>query len=381
MSFKSILNNERLVDSQVFDYVYNNHLFESSGHPLLNTDSPEEFNDMLYNIVKVVNIINDKLKKAPIDRWIRFQINNNLTKTKSREFQGAAYKPISISLNKLGFKEVINAQHSNLKIDVINIVDENITEEDFDYISSGGNGDFIHQSNQVVVNGKFKNQSTDANIMRVDCFAINGKIVMHTFLQVFLHEFLHFYESYNRTKSSKDNLLGYIRQPRFASILKREAHNFSFTEEEVNALWLILYRLFNGEDNALVGSLFGSMISYNVTTLAEFDSVKNKLKGFKEYNSIKDAIKIVESIDDEQLYIFFKRFPGFFKGVVQTEEGLEKIDKRIITRAKENVKREFLSIVERKINKLYKKLMKFASRYLYMMKSFDDEFINSAVSD
>ena len=336
---------------------------------------------MLYNIVKVVNIINDKLKKAPIDRWIRFQINNNLTKTKSREFQGAAYKPISISLNKLGFKDVINAQHSNLKIDVINIVDENITEEDFDYISSSGNGDFTHQSNQVVVNGKFKNQSTDANIMRVDCFAINGKIVMHTFLQVFLHEFLHFYESYNRTKSSKDNLLGYIRQPRFASILKREAHNFSFTEEEVNALWLILYILFNGEDNALVGSLFGSMISYNVTTLAEFDSVKNKLKGFKEYNSIKDAIKIVESIDDEQLYIFFKRFPGFFKGVAQTEEGLKKIDKRIITRAKENVKREFLSIVERKINKLYKKLMKFASRYLYMMKSFDDEFINSAVSD
>ena len=44
MSFKSILNNERIVDAQVFDYVYNNHLFESSGHPLLNTDSPEEFN-------------------------------------------------------------------------------------------------------------------------------------------------------------------------------------------------------------------------------------------------------------------------------------------------------------------------------------------------
>ena len=381
MSFKSILNNERLVYSQVFDYVYNNHLFESSGHPLLNTDSPEEFNDMLYNIVNVVNIINDKLKKAPVDRWIRFQITNNATKTASREFQGVVYKPISISLNKLGFKEVINAQHSNLKIDVINIVDENITEEDFDYISSGGNGDFTHQSNQVVVNGKFKNRSRDANIMRVDCFAINGKIVMHTFLQVFLHEFLHFYESYNRTKSSKDNLLGYIRQPRFASILKREAHNFSFTEEEVNSLWLILYRLFNGEDNALVGSLFGSMISYNVASLADFDNVKNKLKGFKEYNSLKDAIKIVENIDDEQLYIFFKRFPGFFKGVVQTEEGLEKIDKRILTRTKENVKREFLSIVERKTNKLYKKLMKFASRYLYMLKSFDDKFINSAVSD
>ena len=381
MSFKSILNNERIVDAQVFDYVYNNHLFESSGHPLFTDESPEEFIDMLYSITQVAETINKKLKKAPIDRWIRFQITNNVTKTASREFQGVVYKPISISLNKLGFKEVINAQHSNLKIDVINIVEENITEEDLDFINSTGNGQFLHQGSQVVVNGKFKNVSKDPDIMSIECFAINGRLVMNIFMHVFLHEFLHFYESYNRTIAGKDNLLGYIRQPRFSNILKREAHNFNFTEEEVNALWLILYRLFNGEDNALVGSLFGSMISYDVTTLAQFEDVKDKLWGFKEYNELKRSIKVVEDIETEKLYKFFKSNPGFFKGVTQTDNGLVKVNKRILTRPMESVKREFLSIVEKKVNKVYKKLMKFVSRYLYMMKSFDDKHINAAISD
>lgn len=381
MSFKSILNNERIVDAQVFDYVYNNHLFESSGHPLFTDESPEEFIDILYSITQVAETINKKLKKAPIDKWVKFRITNTATKTKSREFQGVVYKPISIALNKLGFKDVINAQHSNLKINVFNIVEENITEEDLDFINTTGNGQFLHQSSQVVVDGKFKNVSKDPNIMSIECFAINGRLVMNSFMHVFLHEFLHFYESYNRTTAGKDNLLGYIRQPRFSNILKREAHNFNFTEEEVNALWFIFYRLFNGEDNALVGSLFGSMISYNVTTLAQFEDVKDKLWGFKEYNEFKRAIKVVEDIEPEQLYRFFNRFPGFFKGVTQTDNGLEKVDKRILTRPMESVKREFLSIVEKKVNKVYKKLMKFVSRYLYMMKSFDDKNINAAISD
>lgn len=380
MSFKSILNNERIVDAQVFDYVYNNHLFESSGHPLFTDESPEEFIDILYSITQVAETINKKLKKAPIDKWVKFLITNTATKTKSREFQGVVYKPISIALNKLGFKDVINAQHSNLKINVFNIVEENITEEDLDFVNTTGNGQFLHQSSQVVVDGKFKNVSKDPNIMSIECFAINGRLVMNSFMHVFLHEFLHFYESYNRTTAGKDNLLGYIRQPRFSNILKREAHNFNFTEEEVNALWFIFYRLFNGEDNALVGSLFGSMISYNVTTLAQFEDVKDKLWGFKEYNEFKRAIKVVEDIEPEQLYRFFNRFPGFFKGVTQTDNGLEKVDKRILTRPMESVKREFLSIVEKKVNKVYKKLMKFVSRYLYMMKSFDDKNINAAIS-
>lgn len=381
MSFKSILNNERIVDAQVFDYVYNNHLFESSGHPLFTDESPEEFIDILYNITQVAETINKKLKKAPIDRWVNFRITNTATKTKSREFQGVVYKPISIALNKLGFKDVINAQHSNLKINVFNIVEENITEKDLDFINSTGSGQFLHQSSQVVVDGKFKNVSKDPNIMNIECFAINGRLVMNSFMHTFLHEFLHFYESYNRTIAGKDNLLGYIRQPRFSNILKRQVYNFNFTEEEVNALWLIFYRLFNGEDNALVGSLFGSMISYNVTTLAQFEDVKDKLWGFKEYNELKRSIKVVEDIETEKLYKFFKSNPGFFKGVTQTDNGLVKVNKRILTRPMESVKREFLSIVEKKVNKVYKKLMKFASRYLYMMKSFDDKNINAAISD
>lgn len=381
MSFKSILNNERIVDAQVFDYVYNNHLFESSGHPLFTDESPEEFIDILYNITQVAETINKKLKKAPIDRWVNFRITNSATKTSSRAFQGVVYKPISIALNKLGFKDVINAQHSNLKINVFNIVEENITEKDLDFINSTGSGQFLHQSSQVVVDGKFKNVSKDPNIMSIECFAINGRLVMNSFMHTFLHEFLHFYESYNRTIAGKDNLLGYIRQPRFSNILKRQVYNFNFTEEEVNALWLIFYRLFNGEDNALVGSLFGSMISYNVTTLAQFEDVKDKLWGFKEYNELKRSIKVVEDIEPEKLYKFFKSNPGFFKGVIQTNNGLVKVNKRILTRPMESVKREFLSIVEKKVNKVYKKLMKFASRYLYMMKSFDDKNINAAISD
>jgi hypothetical protein len=203
----------------------------------------------------------------------------------------------SIIFCKSSFQRIfVIVAYLNLKVNVFNIVEDYITEEDFEFIRTSGNGYFMHQGNQVVVDGKFKNVSKDPNIMSIECFAINGRIVIHSFMHVFLHEFLHFYESYNRTTAGNDNLLGYIRQPRFSNILKREAHNFNFTEEEVNALWTIFYRLFNGEDNALVGSLFGSMISYDVTTLAQFEDIKDKLRGFKEYNYLKNAIKVVEDI-------------------------------------------------------------------------------------
>lgn len=176
-------------------------------------------------------------------------------------------------------------------------------------------------------------------------------------------------------------MLGFIRQPLFHKILKRDLKNFNFTEEEVDALWVVFYRLFNGEDNALIGSLFGSLIGNNISSLSDFESVKDKLNGFTEYNSIKDSIKILEDIDSEKLYDFFNTYPGFFKGIKQTDNGLEKINRRVSTRPTESVKREFLSIVEKKVNKLYKNLMRFSSRYIEMMNAFDEKFINTSISD
>ena len=247
MSFKSILNNERIVDSQVFDYIYNNHLFESSGHPLFNYKDPEEFNDILYRIVTVVDILNDKLKSAKVEKVVKVSIINNITKKETKYYNTIIYKPISISLNKLGFKDVIDSQHSNLELNICDIIEDNITEEDLELITSCATGEFTHQGNQIVIKDKFRNLSKDPNIMKVNCYAINNKIIMHSFLSVFLHEFLHFYESYNRTKNSQENILGYIRQPRFNNILKRESKNFNFTKEEFDALNIVLYRLFNGE--------------------------------------------------------------------------------------------------------------------------------------
>jgi hypothetical protein len=381
MSFKSILNNERIVNTQVFDYIYNNHLFESSGHPLFNYKDPEEFNDILYKLVKIVDIMNGKLVTAKVDKYVRVYITDSISKKRTNSYNAIIYKGISISLNKLGFKDVINSQHSNLELNIINIVEENITEEDLDIIKTCASGEFTHQSNQVVIKDKFRNVSSDPNIMKINCYAINGKIILQSFLQVFLHEYLHFYESYNRTKSGKDNLLGFIRQPHFHKILKRDLKNFNFTEEEVDALWVVFYRLFNGEDNALIGSLFGSLIGNNISSLSDFESVKDKLNGFSEYNMIKNSIKILEDIDAEKLYDFLKTYPGFFKGIKQTENGLEKINRNVSTRPKESVKREFLSIVEKKVNKLYKNLMRFSSRYIEMMNAFDEKFINTSISD
>ena len=381
MSFKSILNNERIVDSQVFDYIYNNHLFESSGHPLFKTNDPEEFNDMLYRIVKVVDLLNDKLSSAKSEKVVKVSITNNYTKNTSRYYNAIIYKPISISLNKLGFKDIINSQHSNMELNIIDVIDENITEEDFDFISSCISGEFTHQANQVVIKDKFRNISKDPNIMKVNCYAINNKIIMHSFLSVFLHEYLHFYESYNRTKDGKENLLGYIRQPRFYNILKREAHNFDFTTEELDALYLVLYRLFNGEDNALIGNLFGSLISCNINSLSDFENKRSKMRGINEYDNIKDAIKVLEGIDPEKFYNFFNAHTGFFKGIVKTDNGLVKVNKRVYTRPAESVKREFLSIIEKKTNKLYKKLMRFVSKYIEMINAFDKKFINTAISD
>lgn len=373
---KSIYNNERIVDTKCFHYIYNNELFES-GHPLFNHNDSNIANELINKIINVVSILNDKLKNSPIKKcgYLELTDKKNEKKVNNRSYYVQEHKPISISINKLGFKDVINAKHSNLIVKICNIIDD-ISREDIDLFKTATSGYFLSSMTQTVEDGKFINirKNNSSELIGITCFAINGNIILDTFLFVFLHEFQHFFDYYNLTVGGLHKTRKWHKYSDYFEKVKKY-EGILFSKEECEALKLLLYRLFEDEDNALIGNLFGELISYNVSSLSEFKNVKEDMQVFKTYNNLKSSLNIVEDIDATMLHKFLSDNPGFFRGVKKMGNDLIRIDLDVSNKDANAIKRRFLGIVEKKLNKVYTKMMDFVGRYIYMRKSYEESMV------
>lgn len=373
----NLLKFEKYINTQIFNYIFNNEIYESAGHPLFN-ESDDKSLEFISKIKNIFNIINNKLSISK-DNGKTYTAKFNDKKLNAR-----CYK-INILLDKLGFTDIIYSPGAKLNLTVYDIFNsDKLSNDDYNALYTGSSGKLIWYSNDKINKRKFV---TDSDKMEITCYAINGKILPHSFLPIFLHEYLHFYENFNRTKSDKHKkFISDLHTHK--SIYNNDKIKNHLEDDELTALKRILYVLFYGEDNARIGTLFGHLISYNIETLRDFHDNKKYIYYFTEYEMLKKYFDIVKNIDDDILFYIFEK-GNFFRGA-------NKMPKDISSMTPRKVKKWFIDIIELKLKKFYEKGMKFVGRYINMLNNYKDnnfiykytfdedynnEFVNNLMSE
>lgn len=373
----NLLKFEKYINTQIFNYIFNNEIYESAGHPLFN-ESDDKSLEFISKIKNIFNIINNKLSISK-DNGKTYTAKFNDKKLNAR-----CYK-INILLDKLGFTDIIYSPGAKLNLIVYDIFNsDKLSNDDYNVLYTGSSGKLIWYSNDKINKRKFV---TDSDKMEITCYAINGKILPHSFLPIFLHEYLHFYENFNRTKLDKHKkFISDLHTHK--SIYNNDKIKNHLEDDELTALKRILYVLFYGEDNARIGTLFGHLISYNIETLRDFYDNKKYIYYFTEYEKLKKYFDIVKNIDDDTLFYIFEK-SNFFRGA-------NKMPKDISSMTPRKVKKWFIDIIELKLKKFYEKGMKFVGRYINMLNNYKDnnfiykytfdedynnEFVNNLISE
>lgn len=366
-------NNELCYDKWFHNLIFNNHVLESAGHPLFNDDIEigGNFVDKLNNLIEFIEA---KFDNAKID----FQgvVQNNAT---NKRYDAIVYKPIIVALNKLGFKDVINAKNFPVKITVANIIEDRITDDDLYSFKFGGNGCYIWSKNDKINKRKqFIGAKTSGGKIEITCYAINGKLIASSFLEVFLHEYLHFYDSYN--KVAKDLHRKEVDETLMMSKFKNMIKTMHLTPKDAEALRLLAYRLFGGEDNALIGNLFGYLIANKINTYADYMMHKDELLDHTCYTKLKQSYEIAKDIPSIAYKMLMMNNPVFNKGRRFNDDGTY-IDHYHDVSNKSSIalKRRFLKMCENKINKIYSKILKLVGRYIQLSDRRDKQIINAVI--
>ena len=315
-------------------------LNEEAGTPLFNEISVL-FNslDIVNNLLKRARIIN---RDSTVVKFLdeTFTINYN-------------EKVINTNVTELGLDKIIKS-NKQLKICVKCIKGNTLPVVILNLLSTGVNRtsilDKVTNSNLFIV--------PPTSNMEINCFAINNKIVPISFFRVIVHEFNHFFESYKRASKSLNS--DFITKNKNIKNIQNNINNdISLKTQEKNALNNIIYTLFSyGELNAFVSSLFGELVSYNVTNKKEFNSIWKELDSFYRYNALKNDLNIISHIDSNVLYALCKDLTNI---------------KTISSVAFKNV---FLNRCTIKLQKYYNKMMKLVDRYIQKVSDLDQYDVN-----
>lgn len=315
-------------------------LNEEAGTPLFNEISAL-FNslDIANNLLKHARIIN---RDSRVVKFLdeTFTINYN-------------EKIINTNVTELGLDKIIKS-NKQLKICVKCVKGNTLPVVILNLLSTGVNRtsilDKVTNSNIFIV--------PPTSNMEIDCFAINNKIVPISFFRVIVHEFNHFFESYKR--SEKKLNADFISKNKNIKNIQNDINNdISLKTQEKNALNNIIYTLFSyGELNAFVSSLFGELVSYNVTDKKEFNSIWKELDSFYRYNALKNDLNIISHIDSDILYKLCRNLTNI---------------KTISPFAFKNV---FLNRCTIKLQKYYNKMMKLVDRYIQKVSDLDQYNVN-----
>lgn len=345
---------ERECMSNMCRELYNNSLNE--GHTLLNH---------IDKIINVYNIVNERLKNStPIDDR-EFKITIKSSNHKPYTLIGMKYA-INISFSELGVDDIIKSKNHNLKLNIFNVDNyEYLPQEIWNGIAGGH---VIHIGDDRVENDVYIQDDNHLfDKMKIDCYALDGDIEPIGFYSVFLHEFNHYVEGYNRVK--KNSLNGLIDNIRKINSVKKSIQEDKafFTEKDKDCLNDILYRLWQGgEKNSLIGNLFGELLARNVKDETELGNLSKEYKLFYKYEELKNKLQHIESnIDAVDLYDFFfvANVYDFILGKKSTLMTPNKFKKYFIDHSKDLLK------------KMYKKGIKFIGDYLKVVSNFENKHI------
>lgn len=343
---KFLLTEKRKLDIMFFNYIFNNKIRnvvnEAFGHPLISNKDFKWIN-LIYDFI---NTVNNEILSAKV---IVEKNNAQLLDT------------IKLSLDDLGFTDELGIDNGIIDINVKNLINYDLSVEDYIFLeNSFSSGSY-----------KFNLKNKENTKITINCISINGKVIPHTLIPSFLHELIHSYEELkrNNNKTFKHFINTFIdfkltnnSSEKFIGILFKE---------EIKSLKNVLYRLFNGEDNALIGNLLGEFITYKIFSYNDFEKYKDKLKTFKILEQLENDINIIKNINDERLFQFIKYNAKILIGKQFNEDGtFEYITRNIISSDPIKIKKLFIKILEKKYLKLYKKLLSASGKYIVLFQNY-----------
>lgn len=364
---------EKKIDYNFAKYIYGM-LNEDSGHPLFKYGDPDITLKYINKIKNTINIVNKKIsqcKKYTEDILILNHPTGITNKYKTH------IKTISLSISDLDFDEIVPSKNQIIEINVCDIIDRKNLFDNYDFneleqLSTGSMYSYgVDRISKF--QKKFKTGFISNKKINISCYAVNGNVIVNTFLPIFLHEYVHFYENYKRTKNNL-NIEFIKNNNKIKNIINLDYFN-SLDQNYQHALNNIFYLLFNSEYNAKIGNLFGELISYNISTLSEFRYNKNNLIFFKEYEQIKNDINLISDIDENILYKLL--YDGEFFNVFNKSKY---VINDITFKDPNIIKRRFIKIISNNAKKLYARGMKFVGRYLYMLNNNKNKIIKQIYS-
>ena len=313
---------------------YNNYnLFEMKEIMLLEKQGVafHKYMDSLENIIRYINNI----------------LKDNYSETK---YVKSVYKDIDVEVgdykfdipdNLLNdFKDIIN--NFIIKIHVKDIRGK-IYIRDVKNLS--GVGYYVMNDYRNVINGKLNNAE-----IRVQCYSVNGRLVIKDFMNSFIHEFNHLEDDRNRLIKGKESLKDYSYRKSF-----KNTEDKVYSKKTINKLigWLEYMIWDDSEFNAWITSGY----SYLKSIDSKRENFAEDIKGCEVYNRykfMKDNIHLLYELEDETIWM--EIYENLFNKEIEFFD--YNFEKKI-----ERAKNVFIKRSEYKLGEFWKRLCKTAALY------------------
>lgn len=210
-------------------------------------------------------------------------------------------------------------------------------------------------SNEIIKNNSINNEKLNKVNIKINCDAINNKIVLKDFYETFNHEYNHAYEEYKRflNKAKNNNIKNAEEVFNYYGVKNRNELLKSENEIEKSFGW-VLYVLWNkGEFNSWTTSSYSYLKGIKSSRNNFSDDVK-KCDGYSTYQYLKNNfIPEIKKCDNYLMWVSIYNMVSKNKIIdFSNKENFEKI---------KYFKERFIKISEKRLNRFWIKLCRNAS--------------------
>lgn len=212
---------------------------------------------------------------------------------------------ISIPPKLFNWVDIFNGL--NISVKVYNIVKDLNREDEMKF--------YPHGEGAYALNNNLDYNSEDKKlynvVIKIHCYALNGKLNIHSFSEVFYHEFNHAYENYKRLLNSNgtSSIMNLNSRKRYNAAISYLNSN----DLPAKAIGEILYRLWDDSElTATSGAIFGELKAMNSKRQNYVKDMENT-HAYKHYLELKEAIEVLNKNDDEIIWYNVASIMDYFK--------------------------------------------------------------------
>ncbi len=293
-----LLESENLLNTEI-DYILDNEFINDS----INESGGVAAFPVVKDIVKIYNQLNNYIKDENVgpensNDKISFSLKTPLFKTIKEIDANVHTIRIKFNDSNYSFKELMDLPNSVILITIYDLqTDDKFIET---YINTSNlKSDYISNVKDFSINKSVIKANVDT--IRLNVYAINGKIIPEMFYSSFIHEFNHLFQDYSQLiKNSKREFIKgkqYLKSIDFINDI-----DDILTEKQQQILQDIFYVLFNDtEINSFASTIFGELMGKNIKA-TNYSNFLSQSKVWKLVDSLNRKIKYILSLEDDEFY-------------------------------------------------------------------------------